>query len=359
MNKHAPVLMAMAVLITVVACTAADDDAPSPTSQPRAVRTQTIVARDLPLVVKAVGRLVPNREVVVSAEVPGIVKHYDADVGTFVDRRALLTKIDPADYALALKEAEANLLAAQIRLPVEKRSFERAQRLLPENVITPEIYDQAEAGYKSAEAQVTQLESIVAQARRRVEKTDIIAPFAGYVASRFVENGQHIATGDPVMQLADLRSMRVKIHVNELDYVHVDPNDPVTVTVEAFPGRSLTGRVDKIGVQADSRTNTFDVEILVDNPDFLLKAGLTARVAIQTDMITGALMIPQDTVLYREDRQEVFIIDEQDNAQVRVVRLGRMDGSQVRVLEGLISGQRLVISGGSYLKPGDPVRVTP
>ena len=359
MNKHVPVLMGMVVFVMALACTAADDDAPSSPSQPRAVRTQTIVACDLPLVVKAVGRLAPNREVVVSAEVPGIVKHYDADVGASVDRGALLAKIDPADYALALKEAEANLLAAQIRLPVEKRAFERAQRLLPEKVITPELYDQAEAGYKSAEALVVQLESIVAQAQRRVEKTDIIAPFAGYVARRFVENGQHIATGDPVMQLADLGSMRVKIHVNELDYVYVDPDDPVTVTVEAFPGRSLTGRVDKIGVQADSRTNTFDVEILVGNPDFLLKAGLTARVTIQTDVIAGALMIPQDTVLYREDRQEVFIIDEQDNAQVRVVKLGRMDGSEVRVLEGLKPGQQLVISGGSYLKPGDPVMVTP
>jgi RND family efflux transporter MFP subunit len=348
----------MVVSVMLVACSRADDD-PIATSQPRAVRTQTIVTRDLPIVVKAVGRLMPNREVVVSTEVPGIVKHYDADVGAPVNQGALLAKIDPADYVLALKEAEANLLAAQIRLPVEKRSFERAQRLLPEKVITPELYDQADAGYKSAQALVVQLESIVAQARRRVEKTDIIAPFVGYVAHRFVEKGQHITTGDPVMQLADLRTMRVKMHVNELDYVHVDGNDPVTVTVDAFPDRSLTGRVDKIGVQADSRTNTFDVEILVDNPDFLLKAGLTARVVIQTDVIAGALMIPQDTVLYREDRQEVFIIDDRQNAEARVVNLGRMDGSEVRVLEGVTPGQQLVVSGAAYLKPGDRVMVTP
>ena len=66
-------------------------------------------------------------------------------------------------------------------------------------------------------------------------------------------------------------TMRVKIHINELDYVQVDEKDPVTVMVEAFPGRSMAGRVDKIGVQADSRTNTFAIEILVDNPNFILK----------------------------------------------------------------------------------------
>ena len=96
----------------------------------------------------------------------------------------------------------------------------------------------------------------------------------------------------------------------------------------------------------------------MDNPDFLLKAGLTARVTIQTDAITGALMIPQDTVLFRENRKEVFIVNDRQEAQARVVTIGRMDGSEVRVLEGLMPGQQLVVSGAAYLKPGDRVMVT-
>jgi RND family efflux transporter MFP subunit len=280
-------------------------------------------------------------------------------VGSPVARGALLAKIDPTDYELALKEAEANLLTARSNLPVAKRSFERAQRLLPEKVITPELYDQADAGYKSAQAQVVQLETIVAQARRRVEKTAVIAPFAGYVTRRFIEKGQHIAFGDPIMQVADMQAMRVKVHVNELDYVRVDAKDPVSVSVEAFPGKTMGGRVDKIGVQADSRTNTFEIEILVDNVDFLLKAGLTARVSIQTDTIADAIMIPQETVLFRENRKEVFILDGDRNAAVRKVTLGRMDGSAVQILEGLMPGDRLVVSGAQYLQPGDRVTVTP
>lgn len=346
------------VSVVLVACTTPDEN-PAVETLPRVVRTTSISSRDLPVVVNAVGRLAPNREVVVSAEVSGIVQHYDADVGVSVARGALLAKIDPIDYALALKEAEANLLAARIMLPVEKRSFERASRLLPEKVITPELYDQADAGYKSAQARVVQLETMVAQARRRVAKTAIIAPFAGHVTRRFVETGQNIAIGDPVMQVADMQTMRVKIHVSELDYVRVDSHDPVSVTVEAFPGQAMAGRVDKIGVQADSRTNTFEVEILVNNADFLLKAGLTARVAIQTDIISDALMIPQQTVLYRENRKEVFVIDEDRNAVAREVELGRMDGSEVRVLKGVTPGERLVVSGAQYLKPGDRVMVTP
>jgi RND family efflux transporter MFP subunit len=353
---HAVIWIVAAIM--PLACTA-PEETPVVETPPRAVRIQTIASRDLPIVVNSVGRLNPNREVVLSAEVSGILMHYDADVGSTVKRGDVLAGLDPADYRLALKEAEANLLAARVRLPVQKNAFDRARKLLPDQAITPELYDQAEAGFKAAEALVMQLETMVAQARRRLDKTIISAPFDGHVTRRFVETGQQVAVGDPVMQVADMRTMRVKIYINELDYVYVDEDDPVTVTVEAFSEKPMAGRVDKIGIQADSRTNTFEIEILVENSDVQLKAGLTARVAIQTEVVPDAVMIGQGSVLFREDRKEVFVIDENRRAVAREVRLGRMDGSDVRILEGLMPGDDLVVAGAQYLKPGDPVVVAP
>jgi membrane fusion protein (multidrug efflux system) len=199
------------ILIPLVGCGAPEEESVVET-KPRAVRVETIVSRDLPIVVNAVGRLLPNREVTLSAEVGGIVMQYSADVGSAVDEAAILVHIDRADYELALKEAEANLRAAEIRLPVTQKSYERAQELLPDNVITQERYDQAEAAYESAKALVDQLKTTVALARRRLEKTTIKAPFDGYVTQRFVEMGQNIAMGDePVMRL---RRRRDRIHAD-------------------------------------------------------------------------------------------------------------------------------------------------
>jgi RND family efflux transporter MFP subunit len=328
-------------------------------NKPRAVRVQTIASRDLPIVVNPVGRLAPNRQVVLSAQVSGILLHYDADVGSKVALGTSLARIDMTDYKLALEEAKANHLAAQVRLAAAENTYERAKRLLPAKAITPELYDQSEAEYKSAKALVAQLKTIVVVAQRRLDKTAIAAPFDGYVTQRFVEIGQNVAIGDPIMQVADMKTMRVKIDINELDYVHLDKDDPVTVTVEAFSQQSITGRVDKIGIQADPRTNTFEVEILVDNSDFNLKAGLTARVAIQTEVIPAAVMIAQNSVIFRENRKEVFVVDQDNLANVREVKLGRVDGSQVRILEGLMPGDNLVVAGGQYLKPGDKVMVAP
>jgi RND family efflux transporter MFP subunit len=229
--------------------------------------------------------------------------------------------------------------------------------LLPQKVITPEFYDKVEAEYKAAQSAVSQAETMVDINQRRLDKTVIKAPFDGLVVQRLVEIGQNINIGDPVMAIADMVRMRVKIFVNEQDYVHLDKEDPVRVRVEAYPEASFNGRVDKIGVKADPRTNTFEIEILVDNPDLLLKAGLTATVSITVDEIRDAIMIPQDSVLFRDSRKEVFVMTDDDRAAVREVALGRVDGSSVRILNGLGPGDRLVTTGAAYLKDGDRVAI--
>jgi len=344
------------VCLVLLACSPGqEEEVAEPT--PRAVRVERVASRDLPVLVTSVGRLAPDREVVVSAEVPGILLKYTANVGSKVAAGETLAQLDPVDYELALMEVESNLLSARIQLTMAQKSYARAERLLPEKAITPELFDQTETAYRSAKATVAQLSTMVDMARRRLDKTAIKTPFGGHVTERYVETGQHIAAGNPIMKVADMNVMRVKIYINELEYVHLDEEDPVTVTVDAYSEAPSTGRVDEIGIQADSRTNTFEVEILVNNPDFRLKAGLTARVTIQTKVIPDAVMVAQNTVLFREDRKEVFVLGSNDLAEARVVTLGRMEGSDVQILKGLKEGDRLVVSGAQYLKPGDKVRV--
>jgi RND family efflux transporter MFP subunit len=350
-------MIGLVLLVIFTGCGASEEN-PVVEAKPRAVRVETITSRDLPIMVNSVGRLAPNRSVVLSAQVSGILKQYNADVGSQVDSGSTLAMLDVTDYALSLSEAEANLLAAKARQSATKNTFERTGRLLPEKAITTELFDKAEAEYKSAKAQVAQLTNMVALARRRLEKTSVLAPFEGYVTQRFVELGQNVSIGDPVMQLADMKTMRVKIYINELAYVHLDKQDPVKITVEAFSKTSIVGRVDKIGIKADACTNTFEIEILVDNPDFRLKAGLTARVAIRTEVIPDTVMIPQNSVIFREKRKEVFVVDQDNLAVARKVTLGRTVGSRVRILDGLNPDDKLVVAGGQYLKPGDKVVVT-
>ncbi|MBW2564940.1 MAG: efflux RND transporter periplasmic adaptor subunit [Deltaproteobacteria bacterium] len=247
--------------------------------KPRSVSIAVVESRNLPIVVNSVGRLVPNREVVLSSQVSGIVQGYSVDTGDAIKANKMVVALDPMDYQLALSEAKANLLSVRARYAAAKNSFLRAGKLLPEKVITTEAYEKIEAEYKATQAAVSQAEAAVDINQRRLDKTVVKAPFDGLVTSRLVEKGQNINIGDPVMMgIADMHSMRVKIHVNEQDYVYLDKDDAVTVLIEAYPDASFSGQVDRIGVKADPNTNTFEVEILVANPDLVFKAGLTATV---------------------------------------------------------------------------------
>ncbi len=358
MTKHLIITIIATCLITLPGCSP-PEKSETIREKPHMVRIEKIIECDLPVTVSAVGRLIPNREVVISSQVAGIVAAYKADVGSKILKGNSLVQLDPTDYRLVLDEARANLLSARANLAATANAFKRARQLLPENVITPEAFDKFEAGYKTSGARAVQLETAVNMAQRQLDKTNINAPFGGYVTRRFVEIGQNIAVGEPVMAMADMKTMRIKVHLNERDYVHLDKDDPVTVRIEAYPASLFPGKVDKIGIKADPLTNTFEVEILVENPGIILKAGLTARVSIRTDILRDAIMIPQSCVLFREDRKEVFIIENKDTAANREIELGRTQGARVRIIKGLVSGDTLVVTGSQYLRSGDKVTIAP
>lgn len=357
MRKNLFLIGLLAVLAASSGCSPPEEEK-ADLPKARSVNTVVIERRDLPIVVNAVGRLIPNREVVLSSEVAGIVKLYSVDTGDAASADTMVVALDPLDYQLALNEAEANLLATRARHAAARNSFQRAGQLLPDKVITPEYYDKIEADFKAAQAAVSQVEAVVDITRRRLDKTVIKAPFDGLVVRRLVETGQNINVGDPVLAIADMLSMRVKIHVNEQDYVHLDRDDAVTVMIESYPERSFPGQVDRIGVKADPQTNTFEVEVLVNNADLVLKAGLTATVNIVVDEIRDAIMIPQGCVLFRENRKEVFVVTDAGKAVVREVQLGQTEGSSVRILDGVAPGEKLVTTGSQYLKDGDNVVVS-
>ena len=322
------------------------------------VRVMKVRSENLPLIVESVGRLYANRRVTVSAQLPGIIAGYAADVGDRVDAGQVLVLIDPVDYQLALDEARANLAAVQAQLDSAEKALDRCKDLLPRKVITSDYYEKAENACKAARAQSDRAKVGVRIAEERMKKTRLTAPFPGLVSERHIEVGQMVGTGVPLLTLVDLDPIRARIFLTEKDYVHLDRHDPVRIRVEAYPDHIFKGRIDRIGITADARTNTFAVEILADNHDMILKAGLSVRVYVTTRVLKNVILIPQKGVLYKDKGTDVFILGKGDRAEVRSVKLGQTKGALVRVLDGLKPGDELIIQGQHYLKSGDRIRVS-
>ena len=334
-----------------------DPSSAPPTDKPVPVQIMTIQTRNMPIVVEAVGRLFPERTVTLSAQIPGEISRYYGDVGDQVAKGKLLVKIKPTDYELALAEARSNLVAARARLSAARNAYDRFEKLLPRKVVSQDNFDKVESEFKTALAQEAQAKAGVDIADERLKKTAITAPFSSLVAVRHIEIGQMIGTNEPVMTLIDLSRVRVKVFLAEKDFVHVDKDDAVTVAVEAYPDRTFSGRIDRLDVKADAMTNTFGVEILIDNKDLLLKAGLSARVRLTVDMIPDAILIPQNSVIFRENGTEVFIVDKNETARTRTVEPGLTQGDLIRIVKGLERGDRLIVKGQNYVKPGNKVTI--
>ncbi|MBW2182069.1 MAG: efflux RND transporter periplasmic adaptor subunit, partial [Deltaproteobacteria bacterium] len=186
--------------------------------KPVAVEIKEIQTIDLPVDVETTGRLSPNREVMLMAEVSGAVKTYFADMGDSVEKNQALVKINPVDYQLALNEAKANLASAQAQLDLAKKSYERSKILLPRDVISKDTFEKSESQYKAALAGINRVKAMVDIAQERLKKTIIRAPFPGLVAARMVEVGQTIGAGQPAMNIIDLDPIRIKISLSEKDY---------------------------------------------------------------------------------------------------------------------------------------------
>jgi membrane fusion protein (multidrug efflux system) len=329
----------------------------APIEKPVPVQIMKVEDRTLPQKVEAVGQIAPNRHLTITSQVPGIIAKYTAYQGDLVKHGQLLVQIDPLDYELALEEAQANLTAVQVQVYSATKAFERSKNLLPREVISQDNHEKAEAAYKAAMAQEARALVGVKVAEERLKKTKTYAPFSGVISMRYIETGQMIGAGAPLMNLVDLNQVRVKINLTEQDYIRIKRGDRAEVRVEAYPSLMFAGRIDRIAVSSDPGTNTFAVEVLLDNPDQVLKAGFSVRVSLTTQPLTNVILIPQSAIIYRENGADVYVIDGDQKAVKKSVILGVNIGDDIQVIDGLNPGDNLVIKGQNYLKTGARVVV--
>jgi len=297
--------------------------------------------------VSASGTLSAVTTVLVGSQISGQVKELYADFNSPVRKGQLLARIDPETYEIRVRQAEADLEAARTALLQRqsdvaaqrsqllrarlawddaKRELDRKESLVQKGFISPAERDKAafaeqtaaetirtvEAQVKSADAQVAnatavvkQREAALAAARNELGKTRITAPVDGVVISRQIDAGQTVAASLNAPTLftiaQDLREMQVEVAIDESDIGRIRADQPVSFTVDAFPGRTFQGRVTQIRKAAQSVQNvvTYTVVVGTQNPSLALVPGMTANVRIVTDQRDGVLKVPNAALRFR------------------------------------------------------------
>lgn len=274
---------------------------------------------DLNVSITATGTLEPEEVIDVGAQIAGQISSFGLDTsGKPIDYRSeveegmLLAKIDDVLYnaellqaQAQLKRANADVLQMQAKLEQAERDWKRAQKLGPSDALSSSAFDAYRAGSEIAkanvavaEAEVTQAEAEVVRAQRNLSYTTIKSPVKGVVIDRRVNIGQTVVASLNAPSLfliaKDLTRMQVWVSVNEADIGKIKPGQPVTFTVDAFPGEQFSGQVLKVRLNASMSQNvvTYIVEVATDNTSGRLLPYITANVNFEVTRHENVWLVP-------------------------------------------------------------------
>jgi RND family efflux transporter MFP subunit len=330
------------------------------------------------------GEFVPYQEIEMHAKVSGYVRKINVDIGDRVKTGQVLAVLEVPELmaqvqgaAAGVRHSQQEVARAQNDLVRDEAQFAalhaNAQRMEDANrarpgLIAQQELDDAQAKDRAAAAQVESAKSALSASKQQLEMaqannsqvtamsdyTRIIAPFDGVVTWRYADTGALVQAGTsnsnsaPVVKLAQVNLLRLRVPVPESLAATVRAGQPVDVAVQAT-GEHFTGKVTRYTDSLDRTTRTMQVEIDVANDSYKLQPGMYANVALQTQSRADALTIPIQAVQHNNDKTMVLLVDQQNRVQSREIKTGLEDPVRVEVISGLNEGDRVIVGNfGAY-----------
>jgi HlyD family secretion protein len=266
--------------------------------------------RDIVVSAQASGAIQPDTTVEVKSKASGEILQLSAETGQVVQRGAPLVRIDPRNARNALAQAQADLDVAKAKLTNAASQKQRADALYRSQSITEQEHEQALLDYADAKSQVVRSQVSVDNARIQLEDTDVRAPITGTILEKDVERGSVIASatsnvsgGTTLMKMANLNQVQVRALVDETDIGKLQPGQPASITVDAYPQHPFNGTVLKIEPQAQTEQNVtmFPVLIRIDNKEGLLRPGMNAEVEVHVGRRDDVLAVPNAALRTQRD----------------------------------------------------------
>jgi len=373
-----------------------------------------------PIVLNATGYIIAAHKIQVASKVLGRVAWIGVEKGDHVKEGQVIVRLEDDEYRAQLQQAKgqldnllarlaelqngsrpeevavakANLDNAQADLENAKINLNRTKTLTEEKVLARQQLDDAQARYDAAVARVRSLErtyelvrigprkEVIDQVRGQIDQakgavayyqttlqnTQIQAPVTGTILERGVEKGEFVTTSfvgergakGYVVTLADLRDLRAELDISQNDFAKLGPKQRGVVTTDAYPDRKYEGVIDEISPEANRQKATVQVKVKIINPDDYLRPEMNASVAFLSDekpksgearTETPVVFIPASAV-----RNDAVFVVLNGKAIRRPVKASGTTAQGIRIENGLIGGEDLIVNPPVDLKDGDKVK---
>lgn len=348
-----PFLLALAAA-GLVGCTRAEAS-PQPKESPAIqVTTTDVVARAVPKLLTVTGTLTGNRESEIAADTSGRVVATDIERGAFVEKGAILARVDARGAALTRSEALAQVAAARVQKETALLECERAERLFRANAISQAELDRTRATCQSSDHTAAAAVARKGMADKSLSDAAIRAPFAGMIVERDVSVGEFVTPGRRVATLVELDPLRLELMVPELASKAVRVGNTVEFELKAFPDERFSATVRYIGPVLRRSTRDLIVEAVVQNPDHRLLPGMFAEAQLRMGE-QQLPVVPRSALTGTDPTFRAFVVAK-GVIEERIVLPGAVQGEEVAILKGIRAGERIVTKPTAVVKDGARVK---
>jgi len=316
------------------------------------------------------GDIKAEYEVKVFSKIPDRIEKYFVDEGDYIQKGAPIVQIFATTIEQGVRQTEAGLLAAKAQEANLRVEFDRAQRLLKENVMSQQQYDLIRTQYEAVKAQLEQAEAALTSARSLFKDATISAPMSGIIGKRYFENGDMANPAIPVVSIVKMDKVKITFDATEEDLGKLAVGQEAYVTVRSFQNKKFAGKLTKISPILDPLTRMVNVEVLLDNPDRILKPGMYAEAEVITGVLKDVMVIPrlatiESTTLEDKNGEKevvknyyVFIVDSAtQKASQKKLDVLYINHNRLAARGGIRIGDKLVISGQNNLRDSSSVTI--
>jgi RND family efflux transporter MFP subunit len=296
----------------------------------------------------------------VASEVEGLVVAFTGREGRTVRKGEPLVQLRKDHVELRLVAARAQLREAEARRTLAEQNRARARELFASQVLSRGQLDDSRSEFDAWQGRVEQLSAEIARIELELERSAIVAPFAGVVVAERTEVGEWVGRGDPVVELVSLHDLEVHVDVPERYFGTLRPGAPARISFDALPGADADGTITTLVPRANREARTFPAKIRIRSPEGQIGVGMLAQVSFSIGDARRATMVPKDAVIIRGEQRFVFQVNGDSKVDQVAVETGTGVGDWVELRGGAVTpGVKVITRGNERLQSGQEVEAEP
>ena len=318
-----------------------------------AVPVQVVDARNIELApgIWIAGTVISHQDARISSEVEGRIELL-VEIGDEINEGEIIAKIDDTTIRMQLEEARAEISPIEAKLNFFNRQAERLNQLAKQNNAAKNRLDEVNSDRDQMRGELSMMNTRLAQARDKLNRTTILAPFNGVVAERFKEAGEWAKIGDELVRLVNTEATEIQGRIQQESATFIKKGDSIEVTDGQAQTMATVRTLVRVG---DDVSRLYEIRLDFDEAAWM--AGHAVRIKVPTAIPQNVLVVPRDALVIRENTIKVFRILENNTAEAVFVKTGIANDMLIEVTGDINVGDKIVVRGNERLLPQQQVNI--